>query len=67
MPGIAVLGDNRVIYKDKAITPENVINEIGVFKRLYGTSQFMFWDDSFTFNKGESKNIVMQLLIPSLR
>lgn len=28
MPGIAVLGDNRVIYKHKAITPENVINVV---------------------------------------
>jgi radical SAM superfamily enzyme YgiQ (UPF0313 family) len=32
-------------------SPENVINEINTVKKLYGTSYFMFWDDSFTINR----------------
>lgn len=32
-------------------SPINVINEIKMLQKNYGTTYFMFWDDSFTINK----------------
>ncbi|OGP49414.1 MAG: hypothetical protein A2Y79_09855 [Deltaproteobacteria bacterium RBG_13_43_22] len=39
--------DNKVRFR----SPENIIQEIKIIKKDYGTKFIMFWDDSFTINK----------------
>lgn len=39
--------DNRVRFR----SPENIIQEIKIIKKDYGTKFIMFWDDSFTINR----------------